>query len=165
MERWLARKWKEWGSVLKLKELCCNILSHFFDGLNCSWSPGKPKNNALLRKKHIRVDSKAKRKKDGWGWRRWKRIANDDFKKFSQFFQNTQMMTYAVAPLNLPRKSTFKSSRGVESTTFNSHIQVGCSNHWAMGDLWQARLCILKLLKNVTHVLLIAKVVNTVKVM
>ena len=49
-----------------LKELCYDVLSHFFDGLNCGLSAGKPKNNGLLRrKKNQRVDSKAKRNKDG----------------------------------------------------------------------------------------------------
>ena len=38
-------------SDLILKQLRHNILSHFFDGLNCGLSAGKPKNAGLLRKK------------------------------------------------------------------------------------------------------------------
>ena len=37
-----------------LKELRHHIPSHFFDGLNCSLSVGKPKNNSLLRKKNTK---------------------------------------------------------------------------------------------------------------
>ena len=37
-----------------LKELHHNILSHFFDGLNCSSSVGKPKNNGLLWNKNTK---------------------------------------------------------------------------------------------------------------
>ena len=51
-----------------LKELRHDTLSHFFVGLNCGSSIGKPKNNGLLiaeEEKHQRVDSKAKRNKDG----------------------------------------------------------------------------------------------------
>ena len=39
---------------LFLKELCHDILSHFFDGLNYSLSVGRPKNNALLRTKNTK---------------------------------------------------------------------------------------------------------------
>ena len=35
-------------------ELRQDILSHFFDSLNCGWSVGKPKNNGLLRKKNTK---------------------------------------------------------------------------------------------------------------
>ena len=35
---------------LALKELCHDILSHFFDGLSHDLSVGKPKTNGLLRK-------------------------------------------------------------------------------------------------------------------
>ena len=37
-----------------LKELYHDILNHFFDGLNYSWSVAKPKNNGLLRKKNTK---------------------------------------------------------------------------------------------------------------
>ena len=48
-----------------LKELRCDILSHFLDDLNYGLSVGKPKkNNGLLgKKKHQRGDSKTKRNK------------------------------------------------------------------------------------------------------
>ena len=36
------------------KELRHDILSHFFDGLNCGLSAGKPKNNGLLRKENTK---------------------------------------------------------------------------------------------------------------
>ena len=39
---------------IALKELRPDKLSHFFDGLNCGLSVGKPKNNGLLRKKNNR---------------------------------------------------------------------------------------------------------------
>ena len=43
-------------SNLTLKELLCHdVLSHFFDGLNCGSSVGKPKNNGFLRKKNNKV--------------------------------------------------------------------------------------------------------------
>ena len=64
------------------------ILSHFFDGLNYGESVGEPKTWWFAKEeKHQRVDSKAKRNKDDWGWRRLKQIGNDDFEKFSQFFK------------------------------------------------------------------------------
>ena len=46
-----------------------------------------------MEEKHQRSDSKTKRNEDGGGWRRLKRIENADFKKFSQFFQNTPTVT------------------------------------------------------------------------
>ena len=53
---------------LFLKKLHQDILSHFFDGLNCGSSVGKPKNNGYANKeKHQRVNSKVKRKKDADG--------------------------------------------------------------------------------------------------
>ena len=63
-------KSKQNGS--KLKELGHDILSHCFDGLNYSKSVGTRKSNGFPKKKTPKV-SKAKRKKDGWGWRRLKR--------------------------------------------------------------------------------------------
>ena len=39
---------------LSLKELRHDIWSHFFDGLSCGASVGKPKTNGLLRKKNTR---------------------------------------------------------------------------------------------------------------
>ena len=52
---------------IMLKELRHDSLSHFFDGLNRGSRVEKPENNGLLRKnkQHQRVDSKAKRNKDG----------------------------------------------------------------------------------------------------
>ena len=72
------------SKLKRWKELRRNILSHFFDGLSHGLSGGKPKTNGLLMKeKNQRGDSKAKRNEDGWGWRRLKRIGNDDLEKFS----------------------------------------------------------------------------------
>ena len=55
------------------------------------------------KEKHQRVDSKAKRNKDGWGWQRLKRIGNDDFEKFSQLFSKYKNGAIAlevpIAPL------------------------------------------------------------------
>ena len=80
--------------LLELKELCHEILSHFF------WRPKlrfkcikNLKKMFANEEKHQSADSKAKRNKDGWGWRRLKRIGNYDFEKFSHFFfffQNTR---------------------------------------------------------------------------
>ena len=44
---------RKWTQVV-LKELCRDVLSHFFDGLNYGLSAGKPKNNGLLRKKNTK---------------------------------------------------------------------------------------------------------------
>ena len=49
-------------AICFLKELCHDILSHFFDGLNCGSNVRKPNNKE---EKHQRVDSKAKWNKDG----------------------------------------------------------------------------------------------------
>ena len=49
----------------------------------------------LRKKKNQRVHYKAKRNKDGWGWRRLKPIGNDDFEKFSYF---SKYMNDDVAP-------------------------------------------------------------------
>ena len=38
----------------QLQELRHDILSYFFDGLNCGSSVGKPKNDGLLRKKNTK---------------------------------------------------------------------------------------------------------------
>ena len=39
-------------NLWELKELRHDILSQFFDGVNCGLRAGKPKNNGLLRKKN-----------------------------------------------------------------------------------------------------------------
>ena len=90
-----------------------DILSHFFDGRNYGSSVRKIKNNGLLRKKKKqRGDSKAKRNKNGWGWRRLKRIGNDDFEKFSQFFQNKRTVTQLLlkGALSKNRPYSFENS-------------------------------------------------------
>lgn len=42
--------------------------------------------NLPKEEKHQKSDSRKKRNKDGWGWRRLKRIGNDDFEKFRLIF-------------------------------------------------------------------------------
>ena len=42
-----------------------------------------------MEEKQQRSVSGAKRNKDGWRWRRFKRIGNENFEKLSQFFSNT----------------------------------------------------------------------------
>ena len=49
-----AYKWVPASSIRGLKELRHDFLSHFFDGLNCGSSVGKPKNNGLLMKKNTK---------------------------------------------------------------------------------------------------------------
>ena len=53
---------------------------------------GNLKNNGLLTQKNTK-----ERNKDGRGWRRLKRIGNDDFEKLSQFF--SKYTNGHVAPL------------------------------------------------------------------
>ena len=48
---WIYSGWRDW---LLLKELRYDILSHFFDGLNCGSSVRKPRNNCLLRKENTK---------------------------------------------------------------------------------------------------------------
>ena len=59
-----------WRPKLRLK--CCEIYK-----IMVYWG-----------RKHRRGDSRVKRNKDGWGWRRLKRIGKNDFEKLSLFFQN-----------------------------------------------------------------------------
>ena len=54
------------AKVLELKELRHDILSHFFDGLNCNSNVGKPKNNGLLMKKNTKGVILEQKKKQGW---------------------------------------------------------------------------------------------------
>ena len=51
---WWNKQYTQSLSQLDLKELCHDILSYFFDGLNCGLSVGQPKNNGLLRKKNTK---------------------------------------------------------------------------------------------------------------
>ena len=82
---------------LRLKEVHHDILSHFFDSLNCGKSAGKPKNNGLLRKKNTK-GLILKQKEPGWlRMEKIKRIGNDDFEKFSQVF--SKYLNDDVVPL------------------------------------------------------------------
>ena len=78
-----------------LKELCHNILSHFFDGLNCSLSAGKPNNNGLLRKKNTKgLMLKQKGPEMAEDEEYWSELEMTILKSLAIFFfQNTRMMT------------------------------------------------------------------------
>ena len=57
-----------------------------------------------MEEKRQKGDFETKRNKDGSGWRRLKRIGNNDFEKFSEFF--SKYTNDDVAPTSLPLSRT-----------------------------------------------------------
>ena len=85
--------------IAYLKELRHNILSHFFKGLNCGLSAGKPKKNGLLRKKNTKgliLKQKGTRMaEDGEDWNGLKMTILKSLANFFSKYTNDD-----VAPLN-----------------------------------------------------------------
>ena len=75
-------------SRINFKELRHDILSHFFNGINCGYSAGKPKNNVLLRKKNLKgVILKRKGARMAEDGEDWIGLAMTILKSLANFFK------------------------------------------------------------------------------